>query len=71
MTQRLPEGIEQAIDIRRQLEEARLRVKPCSWRGRDRYLCHTCSGGDRYQNSEHRGCVHIQRVDRYRTENFT
>lgn len=36
-----------------------------SHRGRDRWLCHTCNGNDRWQNSEHRGCAHIRRVERW------
>ena len=39
-----------------------------TWRGADRYLCHTCSGHDRWATAEHKGCEHIQRIIRYREE---
>jgi hypothetical protein len=28
----------------------------------DHWLCLTCTGQDRYEMGEHKGCVHIQRV---------
>jgi hypothetical protein len=42
-----------------------------SHRGRDRWLCHTCSGQDRYQNSEHKGCAHIQRAEQWAADHPT
>lgn len=29
------------------------------------WLCHTCTGFDRYELGEHKGCVHIQRVKKW------
>jgi hypothetical protein len=29
------------------------------------WLCHTCTGHDRYELDDHKGCVHIQRVKRW------
>ena len=39
-----------------------------TWRGGERYLCHTCGGNDRWSSSEHKGCAHIARIIRYREE---
>jgi hypothetical protein len=39
-----------------------------TWRGGDLYMCNTCQGPDRWQNSDHRGCKHIARIVRYREE---
>ena len=39
-----------------------------TWRGGDRYLCHTCSGNDRWSSADHKGCAHIQRIIKYREE---
>lgn len=39
-----------------------------TWRGGERYLCGTCQGTNRYQTADHKGCVHIQRIVRYRAE---
>lgn len=41
-----------------------------TWKGGNSYFCHHCRGNDRYQKDDHVGCVHIQRVDRFRGENF-
>lgn len=41
-----------------------------TWKGGNRYLCHTCHSADRYQKDDHIGCVHILRVEKYRGENF-
>lgn len=32
------------------------------------WLCHTCTGQDRYEKDDHKGCVHIQRVKRWATD---
>jgi hypothetical protein len=32
------------------------------------WLCHTCTGNDRYELGDHEGCVHIQRVKRWATD---
>lgn len=29
------------------------------------WLCGTCTGNDRYELGDHKGCVHIQRVKRW------
>ena len=29
------------------------------------WLCLTCTGPDRYEQGEHKGCAHIQRVKRW------
>jgi hypothetical protein len=34
----------------------------------DHWLCLTCTGPDRYETSEHEGCVHIQRVKRWASD---
>jgi hypothetical protein len=39
-----------------------------SWRGGESYLCGTCQGNDRWQNADHKGCAHIERIVRYRAE---
>lgn len=31
----------------------------------DHWLCLTCTGPDRYETGEHKGCVHIQRVKKW------
>lgn len=43
------------------------RVSVC-YRGGNSYLCGTCQGNDRWQNAEHKGCAHIQRIVKYREE---
>lgn len=42
-----------------------------TWKGGNRYLCHHCKGDLRWQKGEHTGCVHIQRIDRFRGETFS
>lgn len=37
-----------------------------SWRGGDRYLCHTCVV---VFDGERKGCVHSQRIAKYRAQN--
>lgn len=32
------------------------------------WLCHHCTGQDRYELGEHKGCVHIQRVKRWEAD---
>jgi hypothetical protein len=29
------------------------------------WLCHTCTGMDRYELGDHKGCAHIQRVKKW------
>lgn len=37
----------------------------------DHWLCLTCSGQDRYELGDHKGCVHIQRVKRWAADHPT
>lgn len=37
--------------------------------GRGFWLCLTCTGADRWQNADHKGCCHIERVERWVDDN--
>lgn len=39
------------------------------YRGRGWWLCLTCSSQDRWQSPGHKGCAHIERVERWVSEN--
>lgn len=39
-----------------------------SYRGGGKYLCHTCKYPENYQRHDHKGCAHIQRIQRFREE---
>jgi len=39
--------------------------------GRGFWLCLTCTSQDRWQSPDHKGCVHIERVERWVADNET
>ena len=41
-----------------------------SYRGGERFLCHTCQGANRYRDKHHKGCAHCVRVARFRDEHL-